>query len=114
VRAAWEDDLNSAAALGALFAFVKEANTALEGGQLDPADAAAARALLREVDGVLGVLAPAEDASLEAEVEAKIAARQDARKRRDFAASDAIRDELAARGILLEDTPQGVRWRRKS
>ncbi|MBP7677386.1 MAG: cysteine--tRNA ligase [Thermoanaerobaculia bacterium] len=114
VRAAWEDDLNSAAALGALFAFVKEANTALEGGQLDPADAAAARALLREVDGVLGVLAPAEDDSLEAEVEAKIAARQDARKRRDFAASDAIRDELAARGILLEDTPQGVRWRRKS
>ncbi|MHB1045777.1 MAG: cysteine--tRNA ligase [Thermoanaerobaculia bacterium] len=114
VRAAWEDDLNSAAALGALFAFVKEANTALEGGQLDPADAAAARAFLREVDGILGVLAPAEDASLEAEVEAKIAARQDARKRRDFAASDAIRDELAARGILLEDTPQGVRWRRKS
>ncbi len=114
VQDAWEDDLNSAAALGALFAFVKEANTALEGGLLAPADAASARALLREADGVLGVLAPAEDASLEAEVEAKIAARQEARKRRDFAASDAIRDELAARGILLEDTPQGVRWRRKS
>jgi cysteinyl-tRNA synthetase len=113
VKAAWEDDLNSAAALGALFGFVKEANTAVESGQLAPADAAAARAFLHEADGVLGVLPPSEDAALEAEVEAKIAARQDARKRRDFKASDAIRDELAARGILLEDTPQGVRWRRK-
>ena len=113
VRAAWEDDLNSAAALGALFGLVKEANTALEGGQLAPADAAAARAFLREADGVLGVLAPSEDAALEAEIEAKIAARQEARKRKDWKASDAVRDELAARGILLEDTPQGVRWRRK-
>ena len=114
VRAAWEDDLNSAAALGALFGFVKEANTALEGGQLSPADAAAARAFLREADGVLGVLPASEDAALEAEIEAKIAARQEARKRKDWKASDAVRDELAARGILLEDTPQGVRWRRKS
>ncbi len=113
VRAAWEDDLNSAAALGALFGLVKEANTALEGGQLAPADAAAARAFLREADGVLGVLPASEDAALEAEIEAKIAARMEARKRKDFKASDAIRDELAARGILLEDTPQGVRWRRK-
>jgi cysteinyl-tRNA synthetase len=112
-RAAWEDDLNSAAALGALFGFVKEANTALESGQLGPADAAAARGLLRGADAILGVLPETAEASLEAEVEAKIAARQDARKRRDFAASDAIRDELASRGILLEDTPQGVRWRRK-
>jgi cysteinyl-tRNA synthetase len=113
VRAGWEDDLNSAAALGALFGFVKEANTALESGQLSPADAAAARALLREADAVLGVLPEAAEASLEAEVEARIEARQDARKRRDFKAADAIRDELAGRGILLEDTPQGVRWRRK-
>ena len=113
MRAGCEDDLNTAAALGALFGFVKEANTALEAGQLAPGDAAAARAFLREADGVLGVLPEGADASLEAEVEAKIAARQDARKRRDFAASDAIRDELASRGILLEDTPQGVRWRRK-
>ncbi len=113
VRAAWEDDLNSAAALGALFGFVREANTALESGQLSPGDAAAGQAFLREADGVLGVLPEAEAASLEAEVEARIAARQEARARRDFRASDAIRDELAARGILLEDTPQGVRWRRR-
>ncbi len=113
VNAAWEDDLNSAAALGALFGFVKEANTSLESGQLAPEDAAAARAFLHEVDGVLGVLPEGAEATLEAQVEAKIAARKDARKRRDFAASDAIRDELASLGILLEDTPQGVRWRRK-
>jgi cysteinyl-tRNA synthetase len=113
VRAGYEDDLNTAAALGALFAFVKEANTAVEAGQLAPADAAAARSFLREVDGVLGVLPEPAEASLEAEVEAKIAARQDARKRRDFKAADTIRDELASSGILLEDTPQGVRWRRK-
>lgn len=113
VRAAWEDDLNSAAALGALFGFVKEANTALEAGQLAPADAAAARAFLRATDGVLGVLPASEDAALEAEVEARIAARTEARRRKDWKASDAIRDELAARGIVLEDTPQGVRWRRK-
>jgi cysteinyl-tRNA synthetase len=48
------------------------------------------------------------------EVEARIAARNEARKRRDFAASDAIRDELLALGIILEDTPKGVRWKRKA
>ncbi len=112
-RAALEDDLNSAAALGALFSFVKEANAALEAGHLAPGDAAAGRALLREADAVLGVLPKDEEATLAAEVEARIEARQQARKRRDFRTADAIRDELAARGILLEDTPQGVRWRRK-
>ena len=114
VRGGLENDVNTAAALGALFSFVKDANADLEAGRLAPADAAAARRFLREVDQVLGVLPPEATLSLEAAVEAKIAARQEARKRRDFKASDAIRDELLAEGILLEDTPQGVRWKRKA
>jgi cysteinyl-tRNA synthetase len=102
------------AALGALFTFVKETNADVEARRLEPGDAAAARRFLREADGILGFLPLAEEkGSLEAEVEAKIAARQDARKRRDFKAADAIRDELAQRGIVLEDTPEGVRWKRK-
>jgi cysteinyl-tRNA synthetase len=120
--AAMEDDFNTAAALGRLFTFVSETNVDLEAGRLLPADAAAARALLEGIaGGILGVLpskeppgapeagSPAEDGA----IEARIAARQEAKKRRDFKAADAIRDELAARGIVLEDTPKGVRWHRK-
>ena len=120
--AAMEDDFNTAAALGALFRFVGETNVDLEGGNLSPVDAAAASALLASLAGeVLGVFpsqqapgapearSPADDGA----IEARIAARQQAKKRRDFKAADAIRDELAARGIVLEDTPKGVRWHRK-
>jgi len=111
---ALEDDLNTAAALGALFTFVKETNADVEARRLDPGDAARARRFLREADGVFGFLPLVDETeSLEADVEARIGARQEARKRRDFKAADAIRDELAARGIVLEDTPEGVRWKRK-
>ncbi len=117
-----EDDFNTAAALGALFTFVGETNKDLEGGHLSASDAANARTLLASLAGdILGVLpskktpgAPeARSAVDEAHVRSRIAARQEARKRRDFKAADAVRDELAAEGILLEDTPAGVRWRRK-
>jgi cysteinyl-tRNA synthetase len=119
--AALEDDFNTAAALGRLFTFVSETNLDLEAGRLSAGDATLARTLLATLAGdVLGVL-PFEresDASPvelvdEAQIRARIAARQEARRRRDFKAADAIRDELAAKGILLEDTPGGVRWRRK-
>ncbi len=113
-RSGLEDDINTAAALGAVFTLAKEINPALETGQVSPAGAAATLEALHAADAVLGVLPAAEAAGmLESEILEKIEARQDARKRRDFAAADAVRKELAERGILLEDTPQGVRWRRK-
>ncbi|HET7451731.1 MAG TPA: cysteine--tRNA ligase [Thermoanaerobaculia bacterium] len=104
------DDLNTAKALGVLFDWVREVNVAVERGELSGADARAASAALRGVDRVLGILPAAE--ILPAEIEALIQQRLDARKRKDFARSDAIRAELAAKGIVLEDTPQGTRWKK--
>jgi cysteinyl-tRNA synthetase len=104
------DDLNTAKALGVLFDWVREVNVAVERGDLSGADARAASAALRGVDAVLGILSPSE--ILPAEIEALIQERLDARKRRDFARSDAIRAELAAKGIVLEDTPAGTRWKK--
>jgi len=123
VLAAFEDDFNTASALGALFTFVGETNKDLEGGHLLPSDAVAAQALLGRVsDELLGISpskqspgAPeARSSADDGEIEARVAARQEARKRRDFKAADAIRDELAALGIVLEDTSHGVRWHRKA
>ncbi len=128
-----EDDLNTAGALGALFSFVKATNVDLEAGHLSPTDAAAARGLLHEIAGdIFGVMektaadgqpySPSKkspglfgpDNVGEGWILDRIEARKAARKARDFRAADAIRDELAAKGILLEDTPQGIRWKRKA
>ncbi|HVR96588.1 MAG TPA: cysteine--tRNA ligase [Thermoanaerobaculia bacterium] len=112
------DDLNLAMALAAVFAFVKEVNVAIEEGRIGTGDRQRILEALADVDRVLGVLDPAEwpDGKEEddaAEIERLIQERNDARKRRDFAASDRLRDELASRGVVLEDTPQGTRWKRK-
>jgi cysteinyl-tRNA synthetase len=109
---AMDDDLNTAGALGALFTLIRDANTAIDAGRISAGDAAGIKAALMKVDPVLDIF-PARPADLDAEVEQLIAARNAARKARNFAESDRIRDELLSRGILLEDTPGGTRWRRK-
>lgn len=101
------DDLNTSAALAALFEMVREVNKL----PLSKADGQKALALLDRFDGVMGVLGGKEE-SLDAEVEKLIQARLDARKRRDFKAADEIRDQLKARGIILEDGAGGTRWKK--
>ncbi|HEX8170852.1 MAG TPA: cysteine--tRNA ligase [Thermoanaerobaculia bacterium] len=109
---AMDDDLNTAGALGALFTFIRDGNTAIDAGRISAGDANGMIAALMKVDPVLDLLPPRE-VSIDAEVDAMIAARNAARKAKNFAESDRIRDELLARGILLEDGPSGTRWRRK-
>jgi cysteinyl-tRNA synthetase len=117
-EAGLDDDLNTPEALAALFTFVREANGALNRGAVTASARDAALHALDRMDEVLGFIELARsqarnvDADLAAWVEDRIAARQAARGRRDFAASDAIRDELIARGVVVEDTPQGPRWKK--
>ena len=106
-EAGLSDDLNTSAALAALYDMVREVNKLT----LSRADAQRALALLERFDSVMGVLSGSEE-SLDAEIERLIQERLDARKRRDFKTSDRIRDDLKARGILLEDSAGGTRWKR--
>ena len=110
VRAAMNDDLNAPRAMAALFDFVREANRALDQGA---GGTSAALATLERIMGVFDVLPTARpvDAALAGWVEERIAARAQARKSKDFKAADAIRAELVAKGVEIEDTPQGTKWK---
>ena len=113
--AALDDDLNTSRALGAVFEWVRDVNRAIDEGAATAADREGIEEFLTAFDRVYDVLRPdPEEGALSAEVEALIGEREDARKARDWNRADAIRDELAERGIVLEDTPQGVRWKRLS
>src|SRR6266849_5476775 len=121
------DDLNTAQALAAAYDLVREANVAIDKGEFRRDDVAAAQQFLATFDRVFAVLEDNDSAKLnelgyakdanalsDAEIEKLVAERQAARERRDFASSDRIRQELADRGIILEDNKDGsVRWKRK-
>jgi cysteinyl-tRNA synthetase len=118
--AALADDLNFSEALGALFVFVREVNVAIEAERLVAGDRQRVLDALEAIDRVLGVLDPEpwrRESGVEAlsddEVERLVEERQEARQASDFARSDQVRDRLAEQGIVVEDTPQGPRWKRQ-
>jgi len=137
MRASLEDDMNTAQALAAVFDMVREANGAGDNGKLMRGDIAQLRGTLEQFDDVFAVLkdedaqkskqvfewaqaegkldanGSTEQGITDAEVEALIEQRQQARKTRDFPKADALRKQLADAGIILEDTKDGLRWKRK-
>jgi cysteinyl-tRNA synthetase len=136
MQAALEDDMNTAQALAAMFDMVREVNAVADSVKLLRGDVPELQKALQQFDEVFAVLkdddsektkqvfdwaraegkldaAPSEPALSDAEVEALIQQRQQARKARDFAKSDAIRKQLSDAGIILEDTKDGLRWKRK-
>jgi cysteinyl-tRNA synthetase len=111
---ALDDDLNIAPALAAVFDLVRELNRRLAAGSLSAADARRAAEALRDVDRVLAVMEPdaTGDGPPSEDVTALLEERVGARAARDWARSDALRDQLATLGVLVEDTRDGQRWRR--
>jgi cysteinyl-tRNA synthetase len=110
-RQALDDDLNLPQGIGLVFDLIREANAALDAARVGEQSLASLRGLIDEVDAHLDVVY-AEEPGLAEEVERLITEREDARKNRDFAKADRIREDLRHRGIALEDSKQGVRWRR--
>jgi cysteinyl-tRNA synthetase len=113
VRAALFDDLNAPNAMGALFEFIRAANKELDAGGTEPGPISRAREVFAMVDSILD-LQPERGAvagDLSTWVEGQLQARTEARARRDFAAADAIRKALDEKGVVIEDTPAGTRWK---
>jgi len=113
-EAGMDDDLNTSVALAAVHNLSREVNRALDTCGLRADDQRDILELVARFDTVLNIFGSGrEEGLLDAEIQTLIEERQDARHRRDFARADQIRDELAARGITLEDTRDGVRWKRR-
>ncbi|MEK4338653.1 cysteine--tRNA ligase [Brevibacillus sp. FSL L8-0710] len=108
-----DDDLNTANAITVVYEVVKEANLYLRNQNVGREQVEQYLSLLTELTSVLGVQLEQAEELLDSEVEALIGERTEARRLRNFARADKIRDLLSEKGIVLEDTPQGVRWRRK-
>lgn len=109
--AAMDDDLNTADALAAVFNLVREINTAIANGAKKNTLEACAAAF-DELNGVLGLVYNRKSDNIDSEIEELINRRTEARKNKDFKTADEIRDKLKSMGIVLEDTPQGVKWTR--
>ena len=108
-----DDDLNTSVALAAIHNLTRDVNTALSRKQVRAENQRELLALLERFDTVLNVFGNDDVESLDVEIKTLIDERQEARRRRDFARADELRDELLRRGIVLEDTKDGVRWRQK-
>jgi cysteinyl-tRNA synthetase len=108
-----DDDLNTSIALAVIHNLSREVNTALARKQVKEDNKRELLELLARIDTVLNIFGNEQREMLDTEIQALIDERQEARRRRDFGRADEIRDELASRGIILEDTKDGVRWKRK-
>jgi cysteinyl-tRNA synthetase len=111
---ALDDDLNTAEALAAVFEYIRDTNTAMDAGEFLSGNAIGALEFLARFDSVFDVLKPSARAGglSDAEVDALIVERTAAKKSRNFGRSDEIRTQLASQGVILEDTKEGVRWKR--
>jgi cysteinyl-tRNA synthetase len=108
-----DDDLNTSVALATVHNLSREVNTALARKKVKEENKRELLDLLKRIDIVLNIFGAESAEMLDSEIQSLIDERQEARRRRDFGRSDEIRDELAGRGIILEDTKDGVRWKRK-
>jgi cysteinyl-tRNA synthetase len=114
VTAALFDDLNAPIALGALFTFVRRANAELDRNGVDKRALEKAREVFARINSVLDVVPETvgPDPELVRWVEERLSARREARAQRDFAKADSIRSQIEGRGIAIEDTPQGTKWKK--
>ena len=111
--AAMDDDLNTADAIASIFELVRDINTNVVGKTPSKALVEGAIAMFDELTGVLGLVYNRKTETLDSDVEALIEARTNARKEKNWAEADRIRDQLKEMGIVLEDTAQGVKWHRE-
>jgi cysteinyl-tRNA synthetase len=112
-EAGMDDDFNTSIALAAVHNLSREVNSALARKQVRADNQRELLAVIDRIDTVLNIFGEQQREMLDSEVQSLIDERQEARRRRDFGRADEIRDELANRGIILEDTKDGVRWKRK-
>ena len=111
---ALDDDLNTARALAAVFDLIRKSNTALSEGALKSDDRARILEFFWKVDDRLAIVPPMEQAvQVDEKVESLIAKRNEARRKRDFAMADQVRQQLLDMGVIIEDTREGTKWRRK-
>jgi cysteinyl-tRNA synthetase len=109
-----DDDLNIGIALSSLFDFVREINGLLDANLVSKQEAAEIGGLMMRIDAVLGVIGKVEvEEALPADIDALVQKREDARKAKNWKEADAIRAQLKAMGIVLEDTAQGIRWHKE-